>query len=74
MEGESWFQGPSFLPNESEWPKQPGQCTYLTDDDVEVNTSAVVSCRNPAECTDPLGKLVEYYSRWHKLKKAIAWI
>ena len=74
MEGESWFQGPSFLPNQSEWPKQPEQCTYLTDDDVEVKTSAVVSCRNPDECTDPLDQLVEYYSSWHKLKKATAWI
>ena len=36
--------------------------------------SAAVSCTNPNECTDPMNQLVEYYSSWHKLKKATAWI
>ena len=75
MERESWFQGPSFLQNESEWPEQPEQCTYRTGDDVEVKTSATVSCTNLDECTDPLDQLVEYYySGCHKLKKATTWI
>lgn len=74
MESKSWFQGPSFLRKEVEWPKQPEQCPYLTEDDVEVKTSAAVSCTNSNECTDPLNQLVEYYSSWHKLKKAAAWI
>ncbi|KAF7701118.1 hypothetical protein HF521_002283 [Silurus meridionalis] len=74
MESKSWFQGPSFLQREVEWPEQPEQCFYLTEDDVEVKTSAAVSCTNSNKCTDPLNQLVEYYSSWHKLKKAAAWI
>ncbi|XP_059357093.1 basement membrane-specific heparan sulfate proteoglycan core protein-like [Carassius carassius] len=74
MESKSWFQGPSFLREEVEWPKQPEQWPYLTEDDVEVKTSAAVSCTNSNECTDPLNQLFEYYSSWHKLKKAAAWI
>jgi len=74
MESKTWFKGPSFLPNESEWPKQPEQCTYLMEDDIEVKISSAASCTNQDECTHPLNKMVEYYSSWHKLKKATAWI
>ena len=74
LESKSWFQGPSSLPKESEWPEQPEQCSQLTEDDVEVKKSAAVSCTNPNECTDPMKQLVEYYSSWHKLKKTTAWI
>lgn len=74
IESKSWFQGPSFLRKDVEWPEQPEQCPYLTEDDVEVKTSAAVSWTNSNECTDPLNQLVEYYSSWYKLKKAAAWI
>ncbi|KAL0164586.1 hypothetical protein M9458_040339, partial [Cirrhinus mrigala] len=74
MESKSWFQGPSFLRKEVEWPKQPEQWPSLTEEDVEVKTSAAVTCTNSNECTDPLNQLFEYYSSWHKLKKAAAWI
>ncbi len=74
MESKNWFQGPSFLRKEVEWPKQPEQWPYLTEEDVEVKTSAAVTCTNSNECTDPLNQLFEYYSSWHKIKKAAAWI
>ncbi|XP_067275485.1 uncharacterized protein [Pseudorasbora parva] len=50
MESKSWFQGPSFLRKEVEWPEQPEQCPYLAEDDVEVKTSVAVSCTNLNEC------------------------
>ncbi|KAL6484006.1 hypothetical protein MHYP_G00088790 [Metynnis hypsauchen] len=71
----SWFQGPSFLSNENEWPEQPKQSTYLPEHDEEVKTSAaVLHTSSVVDNIDPVNQLVEYYSSWHKLKKATAWI
>ncbi|KAI4889889.1 hypothetical protein NFI96_023911, partial [Prochilodus magdalenae] len=46
----------------------------MSKHDEEVKTSAVVSCTSPVvDNIDPVNQLVEYYSSWHKLKKATAW-
>ncbi|KAL6473214.1 hypothetical protein MHYP_G00194020 [Metynnis hypsauchen] len=75
MSSKSWFQGPSFLSNENEWPEQPKQSTYLPEHDKEVKTSAaVLHTSSVVDNIDPVNQLVEYYSSWHKLKKATAWI
>lgn len=60
----------SFVINESEWPEQLDKTSCLTEHDSEVKTSAAMNCMNPIKSTGPVSQLVEYYSSWHKLKKA----
>jgi len=61
-----WLQGPEFLRTpEEDWPKQP--TTEQDDDDDEMETSAAVSIER-----DPVATVIEYFSDWFKLKKAVA--
>ena len=45
----------------------------MDDDDGEVRRTALVSLISTAQ-VEAMKKLVEYYSDWHKLKKAVAWM
>ncbi len=74
MNNHSWIQGPSFL-KESEdlWPETPQQ-EEIKEDDMEVKRSVTTNLIHTAESTEPVNKLIQYYSSWYKLKKAVAWI
>lgn len=68
-----WTKGPSYLSKmECLWPPSycgPGE---IVDDDPEVKTSAKVNIVTVEP--SPIQKLIEKYSTWHRLLKAIAWI
>ncbi|XP_072050041.1 uncharacterized protein [Amphiura filiformis] len=75
-----WLKGPSFLeepedtwsdfsqPSESEEPKGGSQETC------EGTTQVVSHAVTAVEENDPLHQVIEYYSDWTKLKRAIAWL
>ncbi|KAJ8404510.1 hypothetical protein AAFF_G00337770 [Aldrovandia affinis] len=71
----TWIDGPSFLlNNECDWPEQPMQRKESLQNDPEVKNMATVNTIKVEEDKEPLNKLIDYYSEWHKLKRAVAWI
>ena len=74
IKNENWIQGPHFLcKDESEWPVRPDIPSTMDDDDGEVRRTTLVRLISTAQ-VEAMKKLVEYYSDWHKLKKAVAWM
>ena len=69
-----WIHGPEFLwKPEDEWPQNPLEAMPLTQDDLEVKRctavySAVIKTQN-----NPTWQLLEYFSSWNKLKRAVVW-
>ncbi|KAJ8413974.1 hypothetical protein AAFF_G00065720 [Aldrovandia affinis] len=71
----TWIDGPSFLlNNECDWPEQPMQRKESLQNDPEVKNTATVNTIQVEEDKEPMNKLIDYYSEWHKLKRAVAWI
>ena len=70
----NWIHGPEFLwKPEDEWPQNPLEAMPLTQDDLEVKRctavySAVIKTQN-----NPTWQLLEYFSSWNKLKRAVVW-
>ena len=69
-----WIHGPEFLwKSEDEWPQNPVEAMPLSQDDLEVKRctavySAVIKTQN-----NPTWQLLEYFSSWNKLKRAVVW-
>ncbi|KAL3975057.1 hypothetical protein ACER0C_023683 [Sarotherodon galilaeus] len=74
LEGGSWIHGPNYLLDENEWPEQPVRKKENLQDDPEVKTSATVNMLKVEECMEPMKHVIDYYSDWTKLKRAVAWI
>ena len=76
LSSETWLQGPEFLgKSEAQWPGMPEELGSILPDDPEVRrevtvTSIVTSMMEKP----PTNRLIEYYSSWHDLKKAIVWM
>ncbi|XP_060580217.1 uncharacterized protein LOC132737005 [Ruditapes philippinarum] len=66
-----WLHGPTFLSKGREhWPKYSGNnIPEVSEDDVEVKREIAI---NVTTC-DTIGKIIEYYSDWFKLRRAVAW-
>ena len=68
-----WIQGPQFLwETEDRWPKQPIGSLEVELDDPEVKKSAKVGVI--ATESSPTDRLLEKYSDWHRLKRAVAYM
>ena len=69
-----WLKGPEFLRKKvTEWPKIPENLGQISPDDQEVRKDIMVNSIHMDE-NNPISKLFEHYSSWHRLKKAIAWL
>lgn len=74
IQGETWINGPQFLLQpESEWPQRPDNVTQNLQNDPEVK-NITVNTITAEEKSDPANKLLQYYSSWDRLKRAVAWI
>ncbi len=77
LKSSMWFSGPKFLKlHKSKW--QSDSSDYvLSEDDPEVKTdksSVVVHVTDVDFDYHPLSKLIDYFSGWSKLKKALSWL
>ncbi|XP_051784521.1 uncharacterized protein LOC114652826 [Erpetoichthys calabaricus] len=73
VKNKTWIQGPNFLIKpEHEWPKRPDEMDLSTCDDPEIKR-CVANCVIVEEKIEPVKRLVEHYSKWFNLKKAVAW-
>lgn len=67
-----WLYGPHFLTKEnSEWSKVPADLNYLSPGDLEVKREVTMNCLNLQN--NATARIIEYYSLWSKLLRAIAW-
>ncbi|XP_046543495.1 uncharacterized protein LOC124253722 [Haliotis rubra] len=70
----TWFEGPRFmrLPY-SEWPSQPADTLYDKDHTEAEECVAIVSVKqSQSSSCGGLMKLINYYSSWYRLKRAVA--
>ncbi|KAK3886009.1 hypothetical protein Pcinc_009834 [Petrolisthes cinctipes] len=71
-ESERWLNGPEFLKrDESSWPVEASVVCKAGDSELEIKAHVCVS--HCAE-NNPTRKLLQYFSSWHKIKKAVAWL
>ncbi|XP_043956787.1 uncharacterized protein LOC122822295 [Gambusia affinis] len=74
MKNEKWINGPAFLQSlEESWP-EGHESKPVDQDDVELKKKLKVNLTLTTSAPCPINQLIEYYSSWYKLKKAIAWM
>lgn len=68
------IQGPDFITQSSEtWPQRPADmAANVRDDDPEVKDSIVYASELSGQ--DPIAKIIERFSSWSHLKRAVAWL
>lgn len=72
-----WITGPGFLRNNKEdWPTEPNriQLEDVPEDDPEVKGNQCYSQAASNPDADKIHKLINHYSSWNKLKRAVAWL
>ncbi|XP_052431710.1 uncharacterized protein LOC127972320 [Carassius gibelio] len=75
VQEERWFKGPNFLwKPEEEWPQSRDQINQGAQQDPEIKGEIKVNVLNIKEGKDIVSKLIDFYSSWFRLKKAVAWM
>ncbi len=70
----TWISGPEFLhQTKSEWPKTTDSDLTLTPEDPEVKV-LVSNVAVVGESGNSINRMLSWYSNWHLLKRAVAWI
>ena len=73
LQQRKWMQGPDFLwQNEHEWPQQPITLSEVANDDPEVKKAVNISAVSVDDSMESINKFFEFYSDWHRLKRAVA--
>ncbi|XP_052795874.1 uncharacterized protein LOC128228545 [Mya arenaria] len=68
-----WLNGPKFLNMEKDdWPHEPDGITTEYED-VEMKP-AVVTSMVQSQCQDVVSDILNRYSDWYKLQRAVAWL
>ena len=73
----TWVNGPYFLREvQTEWPNSVPELTEDREDpEIRVNATSVKPTTKSENMLDsPIRKLVEHYSTWTRLTRAVAWI
>lgn len=73
LNNENWILGPPILADPHLWPGRPDQLKIETDD-FEVRKIVTANTIHATEYNDSVNKLFNNYSKWYKLKRAVAWI
>lgn len=72
LNSDRWLHGPNFLhDDEHKWPIQPTFMCSELENQLEIKRTPVVytTVTNP----DYTNTLLNYFSSWFRLKKAVAW-
>ena len=70
-----WISGPAFLSKpERVWPDKPDHLEELTVEDPEVKKGILINAMTVEESTGAMQQLIDYFSYWLRLKKAVAWL
>ena len=74
LDNQRWLNGPAFLwKPEEEWPEQPFVMCEIPEDDPEVRVTITSNATKVTQETDKaVDKLIQHYSDWYRLKKAVA--
>lgn len=69
-----WLKGPEFIEKrEMEWPKIPDDLGQIPPGDPEVRKDIIAYVTRLDE-KNPISRLIEHYSSWNRLKRAVAWL
>ncbi|XP_006819913.1 uncharacterized protein LOC102808185 [Saccoglossus kowalevskii] len=69
-----WIRGPDFLWDVPDvWPRHPYDI-QLQPEDPEVKKVATVRATFARDPENPVRRLIQHYSSWYHLKRAVAWI
>ncbi len=72
IESKNWIKGPSFLLKpQCEWSVRPEDSMSFAVDDRELKNISIVNVIGTQNTKEGLECLVDYYSKWHHLKKAV---
>ena len=75
LKNDRWLHGPPFLSKpQAEWPQEEPD-SELSDEDPEVKKIQIaVHTLQVNEQKGALDRLLEYYSSWYHLRRAVAWL
>ncbi|MGH0117086.1 UNVERIFIED_CONTAM: hypothetical protein FKN15_030931 [Acipenser sinensis] len=75
MRNEAWISGPDFLVKSKEdWPEYPDLPVDSAMEDPEVRRDVVVNTLTAEEELDTIQQMMEHFSSWIRLKRAVAWV
>ena len=73
LEHSRWIKGPEFLWRpEEDWPQQPSSLGEEISEDPEVKKIVTACATTIAEPASTVRRLIEHFSNWYRLKKAVA--
>ena len=73
VERSRWIEGPAFLwKPEKEWPEQPPSFGDIPNQDPEVKKTVNAGLTTITESIPTVKRLIEHFSSWHRVKKAVA--
>ena len=71
----SWFKEQEFLyKKDSGWPQMPPNFTKLPDNDPEVRMTSTIATTTEDPAKETIGRLLQHFSSWKRLTKAVAWL
>ncbi|KAI3369223.1 hypothetical protein L3Q82_007506 [Scortum barcoo] len=75
LKNKAWIFGPNFLTEPADcWPGNLDHLNELNTTDPELKKSATVNVLSVKEKRNAMEDLIEHYSSWVRLKRAVAWI
>ena len=70
-----WFKGPEFLwKREESWPVPPSSLPTISDQDPEIKSQGQANQASMVSEESSLDSMIQRYSSWYKLKRAVAWL
>ena len=74
LSSDEWKSGPEFLlMSEEVWPKTPDMSHDGKDEQLEIKKTCMVGLVTPEEEVSTVHKLINHFSDWTRLRRAVAW-
>ena len=70
-----WFKGPEFLwKREESWQVPPSSLPTISDQDPQIKSQGQANQASMVSEESSLDSMIQRYSSWYKLKRAVAWL